>query len=103
MVPGKPVRSVSQWNANLRPGFGRQDCLMPFPLLAMRRFALPGCVVFVSVFIGGCSSSTDGTTGSDSQGVTHVANRPVQPAVTDEVLAESLDVVIDATQRRHLS
>src|SRR5205809_688083 len=82
--------------------FDRQDFPMPSPLSALRRFVLFGCLLATSLLAAGCDSN--GTTGPEgSQGKTHVANRPVQPAITDEELVASLDNVLDFTQRRHLS
>lgn len=83
--------------------FGRQDFPMPSPLLAKHRFPLLVCLVSISLFVLGCSSDGTNGTGPDSQGKTHVTNRPVQSAFTDKELLESLDRVIDVTQRRHLS
>jgi hypothetical protein len=77
---------------------------MPSPLLATRSSVLLGCLFSISLFVLGCSSSsTDGTTGPDSQGKTHVANRPVQQEVTDAKLVKTLDDVLDSTRRRNLS
>ena len=92
---------MSQRNANSRPGFRPPGLPHAIPSLGGAPLACAfGCLFSISFVLSGCSSSNkEGATDP----TTHVVNRPVSSDVTNEELVESLDDVIDFTQRRHLS